>query len=113
MYCNGVISQDSEYYPTPYWTNQNDHKNCNAPADGFTQAQTICTNMKNLVTGGVPTPIIVYTVGFDIGNNEDAQELMAQCATDSDHDYYPSTGAELKDSFQHIAQEISQLRLSQ
>jgi hypothetical protein len=112
FYCNDVISQDSPHIAN--YSDRDDHKNCNGPnGSPFTQAQTLCTNMKNLVTGGVPTPIIVYTVGFDIGDDVNAQNIMANCATDSEHAYYPNTGAELKDNFQHIAQEISQLRLSQ
>jgi hypothetical protein len=38
---------------------------------------------------------------------------MNYCATDAEHAYFPSTGGELKTAFQLIAQEISQLRLSQ
>ena len=57
--------------------------------------------------------VIVYTVGFDIGDDENAQEIISQCATSEEHAYYPETGAQLKTDFQSIAQEISQLRLSQ
>lgn len=107
FYCNDVISQDSPHISN--YSDEDDHKNCNGPnGSPFTQAQTLCTNMKNL-----STPIIVYTVGFDIGDDVNAQNIISQCATDTDHAYYPETGAELKTSFQHIAQEISQLRLSQ
>lgn len=107
FYCNNVISQDSPHISG--YSDQDDHKNCNGPnGSPFTQAQTLCNNMK-----AEGKDVIVYTVGFDIGDDVNAQNIMANCATDSDHAYYPETGAELKTSFQHIAQEISQLRLSQ
>ena len=105
-YCNDVISQDSPHISG--YSDRNDHKNCDAADDSFDQAETLCTNMK-----AEGKDVIVYTVGFAIGSDPNAQEIMTNCATDSDHDYYPNTGAELKTSFQSIAQEISQLRLSQ
>ena len=107
FYCNDVISQDSPHISG--YSDRNDHKNCNGPnGSPFTQAQTLCTNMK-----APGKDVIVYTVGFDIGDDENAQDIIANCATSTEHAYYPETGAELKTSFQHIAQEISQLRLSQ
>ncbi len=109
MTCDGVISQDSANYPVPYWSNAADHKNCNATnGTSFSQAQTLCANMK-----APGKEVIVYTVGFDIGADVNAQAIISQCATSAAHAYYPATGAELKASFQKIAQEISQLRLSQ
>jgi len=104
-YCNGVISQDS----TSGSGSANDHINCNSPnGSAFTQAQTLCTNMK-----APGNDVIVYTVGFNVGSDPNAQLIMNQCATDAEHAYFPETGAELKMAFQLIAQEISQLRLSQ
>jgi Flp pilus assembly protein TadG len=105
FYCNDVISQQS----TSGSGNLSDHKNCDSPNDNaFEQAKDLCDAMK-----ASPNNVIVYTVGFDIGSDTAAQEIVAYCATSSDHDYYPATGAALKDDFQKIAQEISQLRLSQ
>jgi hypothetical protein len=104
-YCNGVISQDS----TSGSGSNNDHMNCNAPnGHAYVQSGELCTAMK---AGG--KDVIVYTVGFDVVNSVNAQNLVAGCATDAEHAYYPNTGAELKTAFQLIAQEISQLRLSQ
>jgi Flp pilus assembly protein TadG len=104
-YCNGVISQDS----TSGSGSSNDHINCNAPnGSAFAQAQSLCDAMK-----APGKDIIVYTVGFNVTADTDAQQIMNYCATDADHAYFPSTGAELKTTFQLIAQEISQLRLSQ
>jgi len=104
FYCNGVISQNSANINN--YSESADHKNCDGTSS-FTQAQQLCSAMK-----ADGKDVIVYTVGFDIGNDVNAQNIISQCATDSDHAYYPATGAELKTSFQHIAQEISQLRLS-
>jgi Flp pilus assembly protein TadG len=104
-YCNGVIAQDS----TSGSGSMNDHMNCNAPnGHAYVQSDALCTAMK-----ADGKDVIVYTVGFDVYNSTNAQNLVADCATDSEHAYYPNTGAELKTTFQLIAQEISQLRLSQ
>ena len=101
-YCKGVISQDSGSGSG----SSSDHINCNAPnGDAFTQAQTLCSNMK-------AQGVIVYTVGFDVADDQDAQDIMSACATDAQHVYLPSTGAALKDAFHAIGQDISRLRLS-
>jgi Flp pilus assembly protein TadG len=105
VYCNDVISQSS----TSGSGSSNDHKNCNAPnGSGFANAQALCDAMK-----APGKDIIIYTVGFNIGSDPNAQAIMSYCATDAEHEYYPTTGAELQTTFQAIAQEISQLRLSQ
>lgn len=104
-YCNGVIAQDS----TSGSGSSNDHINCNGPkGHSYVQSDALCDAMK--ASG---KDVIVYTVGFDVYNSTNAQNLVADCATDSEHAYYPNTGAELKAAFQLIAQEISQLRLSE
>jgi hypothetical protein len=96
FYCNDVISHQS----TSGSGNLSDHISCDAPnGTAFAQAQALCDGMK--ASG---KDIIVYTVGL---------QIMNYCATDAEHAYFPSTGGELKTAFQLIAQEISQLRLSQ
>jgi len=103
-YCNGVISADS----TSGSGNTSDHINCNAPnGDAFTQAQALCTAMK-----ANDKKIIIYTVGFDVGNSQAVKDVLANCATDAQHAFLPETGGELKDAFRAIAQSISNLRLS-
>lgn len=102
-YCNGVISQDS----LSGSGSASDHINCDAPnGDVYTQAKALCTNMK-------AAGVIVYTVGFDIGNAWNAKSLLSTCATDPSHMYLPKTGADLKAAFGSIAQGISNLRVSQ
>lgn len=101
-YCKGVISQDSGSGSG----SSADHINCNAPnGNAFSQARALCDNMK-------AQGVIIYTVGFDVANDQNAQDIMTACATDSQHVYLPSTGAALKDAFHAIGQDISRLRIS-
>jgi hypothetical protein len=101
-YCNGVIAKDAGAGSGSSW----DHINCNATnGNGFSQAATLCANMK-------AKGIIVYTVGFDVGNDATATAMLTNCATDADHVYFPSTGTELKTAFRAIGQEISSLRIA-
>ena len=36
---------------------------------------------------GDAPPVVVYTVGFDIGNDQNAKNIMSGCATDAAHAY--------------------------
>lgn len=102
VYCNGVISADS----TSGSGSTSDHINCNAPnGNAYAQAEAQCAAMK-------AAGVIVYTVGFDIVNSQNATNLMANCATDAAHAYTAETGTELKDVFQEIAQNIGSLRVT-
>ena len=101
-YCQGVISQDS----TSGSGSNTDHINCNAPnGQSFNQAESLCTNMK-------ATGFIVYTIGFNIVDDQRARDLMSSCATDASHAYQASTGDELQQAFRDIAAKISALRLT-
>ncbi len=101
-YCNGVIAKDAGSGSGASST----HINCNGTnGSGFTQAIALCNAMK-------AKGIIVYTVGFDVGSDASAQNLVNNCATDSEHVYQPSTGTALKDAFRSIAQDIMKLRIS-
>lgn len=103
-YCNGVISKDSGSGSG----SSSDHINCNSPnSDAFTQAQTLCHNMKAL-----PHPVIIYTVGFNVGSDPSAQAILSQCATDASHVYFPSSGSSLQVAFQSIAADLNKLRIS-
>lgn len=101
-YCNGVISQDSTLGSgNPQW-----HINCNAPnGDSFSQAEALCANMKK-------AGVTVFTVGFDIIDDQRARDLMAKCATDPGHAYKAANGDQLKQTFRDIALKISQLYLT-
>jgi hypothetical protein len=101
-YCQGVISKDSG----PGSGSDSDHINCNAPnGSSFAQAKTLCSNAK-------ATGITVYTIGFGVGEDVMAKDVMAQCATDASHAYLAATGDELRQAFREIATKISALRLS-
>jgi Flp pilus assembly protein TadG len=107
-YCNGVISYQSSYTDSSSGT-LTDHNNCASPnGDAFTQAQTLCNNMKHL-----PTPIVIYTVGFNVSSDPKATTLLNGCATDAKHVYFPSSGASLQVAFQQIGADLQKLRLSQ
>jgi Flp pilus assembly protein TadG len=75
-------------------------------ADSTTQARAVCAGMK---TAG----ITVYTVGFDLGNNQTAIDTLSQCATDPNKAYTATNGAQLQQAFRDIALKISQLYLTQ
>ena len=77
--------------------------NLNATNGGaFTQAQTLCTNMK-------AEGVIVYTVGLSIPS---AAGFLTDCATSPQHVYLPQNGTQLKDAFRDIAVQVSNLRIS-
>jgi Flp pilus assembly protein TadG len=79
---------------------------CDAPDDSTSQARELCSQMKD-------KGIVIYTVGFNIANNSSPAITMQQCATDSSKYFRPATGAELVEDFREIAQDITDLRLSQ
>lgn len=94
-YCNGVST---------------DAINCgkeDAPRNGdpFTQAEALCENMK-------AQGILVYTVGFDIGNSNSVRNLMNSCASEPGYAFMPEDGANLREAFRAIARSISDLRIA-
>jgi Flp pilus assembly pilin Flp len=102
-YCKGVVAQDAGS-----GSGQNStHINCNATnGNPFTQAGELCKNMK-------AKGVIVYTVGFNVGNDASVKALMNSCATSPAHVYLPKAGGTaLKDAFKAIAQDINSLRIS-
>jgi Flp pilus assembly protein TadG len=102
-FCDGVISQDSTSGSGSIW----DHKNCNATnGSSWSQAEAYCTAMK-------AAGVIVYTVGFEVINNQAAIDMMANCATDAEHAYLANGSQELKDVFRAIGKDIAKLRLSE
>lgn len=101
-YCDGVIAKNAGTGSGGDST----HINCNAPnGDSWTQGQAQCSAMK-------AQGISVYTVGFDIASDVNAQNLMRQCATDPSYFYLASNGAQLNAAFTNIAERISALRVS-
>jgi len=101
-YCNGVIAKDAASGSGASST----HNNCNGTnGSAFSQGIALCNAMK-------AKGIIVYTVGFDVGSDASAQNLVNSCATDAQHVYQPSTGTALKDAFRSIANDIMKLRIA-
>lgn len=102
-YCTGVISNDSTYGSGA----TSDHINCNAPnGTAYHQAQQQCAAMK-------ARGVIVYTVGFDLVDSQNARDLMSYCATDADHAFSAANGAELQEAFRAIGNSIKELRLAE
>jgi Flp pilus assembly protein TadG len=101
-YHNGIIARDSGAGSGA----NTDKINQNATnGSSFNQALELCAGMK-------ASGIVIYTVGFHIGNLAEAQQVVAQCATSPSHVYMPSDGGELRHAFRAIAMSVSRLRLS-
>lgn len=101
-YCTGVIARDS----TNGSGGTNTHINCNSPnGSSFAQTQALCASMKR-------AGVIVYTVGFQVVDDQRARDVVNQCATSTDHVYMPTSGRDLRESFQAIGREITNMRIS-
>lgn len=101
-YCNGVIAADAGSGSG----SANDKINCNATnGDPFAQAAALCAGMK-------AEGVIVYTVGFDISDNDDVVNVLTNCATSPAHAKLADNGGDLKTVFRQIAVEISNLRVA-
>lgn len=94
-YCNGVS------------TNAINCRSADASSNGnpFSQAETLCENMK-------AQGILVYTVGFAIGNSDSVRDLMSACASEPGYAFMPEDGADLREAFRAIARSISDLRIA-
>lgn len=102
-YCNGVISGVTS---TSGSGSLNDKINCAAPnGHAFDQATRLCEEMR-------AAGVIVYTVGFQIVDDQRARDLVNNCASGPGRVYLAATGAQLREAFQTIAGEVSQLRVS-
>lgn len=101
-YCNGVLSKDTSVGVSSY----DGHKiNCSATnGGGFDQAKAMCAAMKL-------KKITIYTVGFNISDDEDVTDMLNTCAS-SGSAYMPNSGTALKDAFKAIGQDIQSLRIS-
>ena len=106
VYCNGVIAADS----ISGSGNTDEHIYCNATnGNPFDQAKALCDQMKS------GTGIIVYTIGFDIANQSDEKDMLEYCASEPKADHYKlaNDAAALSAAFKKIAQDITQLRLTE
>ena len=102
-YCNGVIARNAGNGSG----DAADKINCDATnGQGAAQALQTCTAMK-------AAGIVVYTVGLGMASGGEAETLLRNCATSSDHLYLPSGGGALREAFAAIGRDIMKLRLSQ
>jgi Flp pilus assembly protein TadG len=103
-----ILMTDGEYN-TAYDTNgvKVGSKGAGTAANGTStdQARALCTAMK---TQG----IIVYTVGFDVGETGTAVDTLKQCATDPTKYYNADNNEQLKLAYQDIALKLSSLYIS-
>lgn len=100
-FCQGVLSRTS----TASSGSTADQINCNSEnGTSFAQTQQYCTAMKN-------AGIIVYTVGFEVGNLQAARNALTACATSSQYAYFATGSAGLRDVFQQIGNSINEVRL--
>lgn len=99
-HCNGFQSKN-------YAINGNAEKiNCNATNGApFTQAETICENMRD-------EGVIIYTVGFELAAGGSAEDFMVECAGDASRAYLTANAEELQAAFQDIAAAITKLRIA-
>jgi Flp pilus assembly protein TadG len=103
-YCNGVIAKDSGSGSG----SGSSHINCNATnGNSQSQAEDLCDAIKAPANNTV-----LYTVGFDLGNNNNALTFLQDCASTPDDFYQADTGSALEDAFRQIAQKLNELRLS-
>ena len=82
MYCNGAEAKNS---------NSGDINCSSTNGQSYTQARTLCTNMK-------AKGITVYTVGFVLtgGTNGTSYQTLLQCASSPDKFFNAEDGAELR-----------------
>lgn len=102
-----VLMTDGEYN-TEYCSNgvTTDAMSCTLPNGNATnQAKLLCTNMK-------AKGIDVYTVGFDLGGNNTALNMLRNCASGPTQFYQADNGEQLKQAFRDIALKISELYLT-
>ncbi len=68
----------------------------------------VCENIKD---ENPDKPIIIYTITFQLYNN-DIKDLMRNCASDPEKFFDSPSNSVLKQNFQTIANELSELRIS-
>lgn len=74
---------------------------------GFTRFEQLC----DLAKDTAPRPIIIYTIAFETRNATE-ENAMKYCASSPSH-FFKSDGGSIAATFQTIARQINQLRLTQ
>lgn len=88
---------DFDGFPDPVSSYGNSTKN--------TRAEAICQAAKD-------AGILIYSIGFEVPSNSDAEQLMKACASNINN-YFAANGTNLDEVFASIATSINKLRLTQ
>lgn len=103
----GMMSPDFLDKEFDYYTAEYEFENT-GEVSGYQKdlrMRSICTAIKN-------NGVIVYTIGFEVGNNSTAENELKKCAS-SDAHYYRAQGINITDAFSSIASNVVNLRLTQ
>ncbi|WP_339933688.1 ubiquitin-activating E1 FCCH domain-containing protein [uncultured Brevundimonas sp.] len=98
-YCEGVMARG---YNAPNAQSNNCDPDNGEP---YAQSRALCDSMK-------AQGIVVYTVGFQIGNSGNAKALLQYCASSASGFYDAGSGTELSEAFNAIGRDITKLRIS-
>jgi Flp pilus assembly protein TadG len=108
QYCEGVITpEDPADGNNPPGTTT--YSKCSPPPNGYSKAQAIalCNAIK-----AESNHITLYTVGFDLGTDQDSLDFLQGCATSPSKFFRADTGTDLTNSFKKIAEDLNSLRIS-
>lgn len=100
-YHNGVIARDSG---SGSGGAQDHHIGDADNGSSFSQADRLCAAVK-------AQGVLIYSVGFAL-KDRDAITIMNRCASKPEYVYLPNSGADLKQAFRDIGQDINNLRIS-
>lgn len=70
------------------------------------------TRMSNVCTAAKTNGVVIYTIGFEIGEGGTAEAALKNCATSFTH-YYRVDGVDISAAFSSIAGNVQSLRLTQ
>lgn len=111
-YPGAPVSSGTPYngriYSTNYPTPSSDSEVTAAMDDRTLET---CAQAKKPVASGEPDKIVIYTIGLNAPNQKTI-DLLDDCATDTDHSFFPTDPADLTATFKLIADQLSNLRLS-
>jgi len=77
-----------------------------SPSDLNDRFEEVCTNLKD-------NGVIVYTVTFESGVDEDTKDVYERCATSEDYFHDAPTQDKLVEVFETISRELSNLRIKE
>jgi homospermidine synthase len=86
------------------------NKTMNAMQDASVSSSTMNTQLQKACTQAKDKGVIVYGIAFEAPSG--GQTQIKNCASSAAH-YYNATGLQISSAFRSIANNISQLRLTQ